>query len=671
MHKDSLDQLSINTIRFLSADMVQKAVSGHPGAPMGMAVMAYVLWQKYLKHNPSNPAWCDRDRFVLSAGHASALLYSLLHLTGYDLPLDEIKQFRQWGSKTPGHPEHGLTPGVEATTGPLGQGFGNGIGMAIAERWLAARFNKPDHEIVNHFTYGICSDGDLMEGVSAEAASLAGALKLGKIIYLYDDNKITIEGSTANYFNEDVAARFLAYGWHVIGPINGMDISEVEAAMAEAHRETGKPKLIVCRTIIGYGAPTKANTGAAHGEALGETELAAAKKQLGWPYTEAFFIPDEVKNNMSATAAGKLRQAEWQKRFEAYAADYPVEAARFNSFLAGKLPDGWNEGLELMFKSTDKPLATREASGKVMNVIGKKIENLIGGSGDLAPSTKTVLEFDTFFGADNRTGRNLQFGVREHAMGAISNGLALHGGTIPYAATFLAFYDYMRPSVRLAAIQELQVIFIYTHDSIGLGEDGPTHQPVEQVLGLRSVPNLVTLRPADAAETAVSWEMAMEHRHGPTALVLTRPKLPAIDRSGMSDAALTRRGGYILWQADADPKAIIIATGSEVHLALEAGKQLKDKGIPARVVSLPSWEVFDAQPENYRREVLPPKIWRRVTIEAGRSLGWERYAGSRGIIIGLDRYGASAPGKVVMEKLGFTAAHVVEAAEKLVGQADG
>jgi transketolase len=670
MNNDALDQLSVNTIRFLSADMVQKAVSGHPGAPMGAAVMAYVLWHRYLKHNPADPAWCDRDRFVLSAGHASALLYSLLHLTGYDLPLDEIKQFRQWGSKTPGHPEYGLTPGVEATTGPLGQGFGNGVGMAIAEKWLAARFNKPGHDIINHFTYTICSDGDMMEGIASEAASLAGTLKLGKLIYLYDDNQVTIEGDTANYFNEDVAARFRAYGWHVIGPIAGMDIGEVEAAMAEAHRETDKPKLIVCRTVIGYGAPTKAGTGAAHGEALGEAELAAAKESLGWSYKEQFFIPLAVKENMSAIAAGKSRQAEWQARFEAYGAAYPADAARFKSFLDGKLPDGWNDGLETMFKPTDKPLATREASGKVMNLVGKKIENLIGGSGDLAPSTKTLLEFDTYFGADNPSGRNLQFGVREHGMGAVCNGLALHGGVIPYAATFLVFYDYMRPSVRLAAIQELRVIYVYTHDSIGLGEDGPTHQPVEHLLGLRSVPHLVTFRPADAAETAMAWEMAVERKNGPTALVLTRQKLPIIDRTGMGAVTQSKYGGYILWQADADPKVIIIATGSEVHIALAAGKQLKDKSISARVVSLPSWEVFDAQPVEYRNGVLPPEVWRRVTVEAGGALGWERYAGPRGTIIGLHRFGASAPGNVIMEKLGFTATHIAEAAEKLAGQND-
>ena len=671
MNKDAVDQLSINTIRFLSADMVQKAVSGHPGAPMGIAVMAYVLWQKYLKHNPADPDWCDRDRFVLSAGHASALLYSLLHLSGYDLSLDELKQFRQWGSKTPGHPERGLTPGVEATTGPLGQGFGNGVGMAIAERWLAAHFNKPGYNIIDHHTYAICSDGDLMEGVASEAASLAGTLKLGKLIYLYDDNHITIEGDTANYFNENVAARFRAYGWHVIGPIDGMDIKQVEAALAESHLETEKPKLIVCHTIIGYGAPTRANTGAAHGEALGEAELAGAKENLGWPYAESFFVPAEVHTNMSAIDIGRSRQAQWQATFDRYSNTFPAEASKFKSFLDGTLPAGWNEGLESLFKVTDKPLATREASGKVLNVIGKKLESLIGGSADLAPSTKTILEFDTTFGSGNPLGRNLQFGVREHGMGAICNGLALHGGVIPYAATFLVFYDYMRPSVRLAAIQGLRVIYVYTHDSIGLGEDGPTHQPVEHLLGLRSVPNMVTLRPADAAETAVAWEIAIERRDGPTALVLTRQKLSILDRTITGPAAFTRRGGYVLWQADTNPQVIIIATGSEVHPALLAGKQLKDKGISTRVVSLPSWELFNAQPAEYRHEVFPPEIWRRITFEAGSSMGWERYAGPRGTVIGLDHFGASAPGNVVMEKLGFTAAHIVEEAEKLVGQSDG
>lgn len=666
-----LDKLSVNIIRFLSADMVQKAASGHPGAPMGAAAMAYTLWQKHLKHNPADPSWFNRDRFVLSAGHASALLYSLLHLTGYDLSIDELKNFRQWGSKTPGHPEHGLTPGVEATTGPLGQGFGNGVGMAIAEKWLATRFNKPGYSIIDHYTYAICSDGDLMEGVASESASLAGSLGLDKLIYLYDDNKITIEGDTANYFNEDVGARFRAYGWHVIGPIDGMDTEAVDAALTEARRKTQKPKLIICRTIIGYGAPTRAGTGAAHGEPLGEAELTAAKQCLGCSSVETFHIPSEVRASMSALDTGKAHQADWQLLMERYAAEFPVEASQFQEFLSGNLPQGWNDGLENMFKPSDKPLATREASGKILNLIGKRIENLLGGSADLAPSTKTVLEFDGLFGASNPAARNLQFGVREHGMGAILNGIALHGGIIPYGATFLVFYDYMRPAVRLAAIQNLRVVYVYTHDSIGLGEDGPTHQPVEHLTGLRSVPDLVTIRPADAAETAAAWDMALTRHNGPTALVLTRQKLPILDRSVMGAASLTKRGGYILWQHDDNPGIILIATGSEVHLALDAAKVLLDEGISCRVVSLPSWEVFEAQSQAYRDEVLPPKIWRRISVETGRSLGWERYAGCRGVIIGLDRFGASAPGNVVFEKLGFTAQRIIAAARELNGETDG
>lgn len=668
MNEKELENLSINTIRFLSADMVQKAVSGHPGAPMGTAVMAYVLWHKYLKHNPADPGWFNRDRFILSAGHASALLYSMLHLTGYDLTLDDIKLFRQWGSRTPGHPEHGLTPGVEATTGPLGQGFGNGVGMAIAEKWLAAHFNKPGHDIINHFTYALVSDGDLMEGVSAEAASLAGTLKLGKLIYLYDDNKITIEGDTANYFNEDVPARLRAYGWHIIGPVDGMDITAVDSALAEAHKHPDKPKLIVCRTIIGYGAPNKAGTSSAHGEALGEKELAAAKEQLGWPYKDPFSVPAEVAKHMSAATAGRSRQNDWQQRFESYKKAYPQEAARLKSLIDGKLPPEWQTGLDTIFQPQDKPLATREASGKILNLIGKNIENLIGGSGDLSPSTKTSLEFDGIFSPVNPVGRNLQFGVREHAMGAICNGLALHGGVMPYAATFLVFYDYMRPSVRLAALMGLQVIYVFTHDSIGLGEDGPTHQPVEHLLGLRSVPHMVTIRPADATETAVAWETAIERADGPTALVLTRQKLPILNRVDMAPASLARHGGYILWQADANPRVIIIATGSEVHLALESGRILQEQGISTRVVSLPSWEIFDAQSAEYRQQVLPAHIWRRITVEAGRTLGWERYAGDRGIKIGLDHFGASAPADILYKEFGITSAHIVEAAIKLAGE---
>ncbi|MDV2989433.1 MAG: transketolase [Dehalogenimonas sp.] len=663
---DTLDNLAVNTIRFLAADMVQKANSGHPGAPMGAAALTYALWHHFLKHNPADPTWFDRDRFILSAGHASALLYSMLHLTGYDLPIDEIKQFRQWDSKTPGHPEHGLTPGVEMTTGPLGQGFSSGVGMAMAETWLADRFNRPGFDIIDHYIYALVSDGDLMEGVTSETASLAGTLKLSKLIYLYDDNNISIEGDTANYFNEDVAGRFRAYGWHVIGPVDGLDTDAVRNAIAEARLNTDKPKLIICRTVIGYGAPHKAGTGSAHGEPLGVEELAAAKEHLGWPFSESFYVPDKVKQHMSATEAGHVRQADWQKRLDAYTAAFPDEAAQLRSFISGQLPDGWTDGLDSLFKSADKPLATREASGKVINFLGRKIENLLGGSGDLAPSTKTVMDFSTIFSTQNPSGRNLQFGVREHAMGAIANGLALHGGIIPYGATFLVFYDYMRPPVRLAALMGLQVIFVFTHDSIGLGEDGPTHQPVEQTLGLRSVPNLVTFRPADATETAVAWQMALERRDGPTALVLTRQKLPILDRGLLAPLSAVRRGGYTLWQSANAPELIIIATGSEVTPALEAGQELETKGIGARVVSLPSWELFESQPESYRREVIPPEIHRRITVEAGRTIGWERYAGEKGVCIGLDHFGASAPADILFEKFGFSTADIVKAAINLM-----
>lgn len=667
---EKLDDLAVNTIRFLSADMVQKANSGHPGAPMGAAAIIYALWQYYLKHNPADPNWFDRDRFLLSAGHASALVYSMLHLTGYDLPLDEIKQFRQWGSKTPGHPEHGLTPGVEMTTGPLGQGFSSGIGMAIAERWFADRFNRPGYEIINHFTYALVSDGDMMEGVTSETASLAGTLKLGKLIYLYDDNNISIEGNTANYFDEDVAARFRAYGWHVIGPVNGMDPDAVKNAVEEAGLNTDKPKLIICRTVIGYGAPKKAGTAGAHGEPLGVEELAAAKKNLGWQSAESFHIPENVKRHMLAYVSGQRRQEDWNKLLDAYTIAFPNEAAQLGELITGQLPVGWADGLDTLFKPNDKPLATREASGKVINLIGRKIQNLLGGSGDLSPSTKTVMDFETIFSSENPSGRNLQFGVREHAMGAITNGLALHGGIIPYGATFLVFYDYMRPPVRLAALMGLQVIYVFTHDSIGLGEDGPTHQPVEQILGLRSVPNLVTFRPADATETAVAWQMALERRDGPTALVLTRQKLPIFDRTSLAPLAAVRRGGYSLWEADGSPEVIIIATGSEVTPALEAGRELSTKGIAARVVSLPSWELFEAQPEAYRREVLPPHIRCRITIEAGRTIGWERYAGDKGLTIGLNHFGASAPAEILFEKFGFSVSDIVALAVKLIGEKD-
>lgn len=666
----TLDELCINTIRFLSVDAVQKASSGHPGAPMGAAPMTYVLWSRFLKHNPCHPEWPDRDRFVLSAGHASALLYSLLHLTGYGLPLDEIKSFRQWGSRTPGHPEYGLAPGVETTTGPLGQGFANGVGMAIAERWLSQHYNRPGHEIIDHYTYAIVSDGDLMEGVASEAASLAGTLQLGKLIYLYDDNDISIEGDTDITFTEDVGQRFRAYGWQVVGPIDGMDTEDVDAAIREAQADETHPSLIICKTVIGYGSPNRQGTGLAHGEPLGEEEVALAKERLGWQYKEPFTVPDEaLKHLRQAQERGKKQQAEWRQRMEAYRSTYSEEAVKLEADLSGDLPDGWDSGLDGLFTGEDKPMATREALGKVLNIVSEKIHALVGGSADLAPSTKTTLKEKGHFGVEDYCGHNLHFGVREHAMGAIANGMALHGGVIPYTATFLIFYDYMRPAVRLASIMKQRVIFIFTHDSVGLGEDGPTHQPIEQLAGLRAVPELVTLRPADAGETVEAWKIALRRSNGPTVLVFTRQKLPTLDREVLAPADGVQRGGYTLWQADESPQVILIGTGSEVHIALEAGRLLEEKGITARVVSLPSWELFDAQPKEYRDSVLPPEIKARVSIEAAATMGWERYVGCEGVAIGINHFGASAPYKRIYQEFGLTPEHMAEAAEKLLKRA--
>jgi len=663
------DELCVNTICFLAVDAVQKANSGHPGAPMGMAAMAYVLWDRFLKHNPSDPKWPDRDRFILSAGHASALLYSLLHLTGYNLPLDEIKQFRQWGSKTPGHPEYGLVPGVETTTGPLGQGFANGVGMAIAERWLAQNYNQPGHEIINHYTYAIVSDGDLEEGVASEAASLAGHLRLGKMIYLYDDNDISIEGSTDIAFTEDVGQRFQAYGWHVVGPVDGLDVSAVDSAIRTAQTETERPSLIICRTIIGYGSPNKAGQASTHGEPLGEEEILLTKKQLGWPYEEPFAIPPEVLEHFrQVLKRGKKQQDEWHAILEAYRQAYPDKAKQLEQDLAGDLPEGWDKDLDSLFNPDDKPIATRAASGQVINTIAGKVPSLIGGSADLSPSTKTIIKDSGSFGPEDYASRNMHFGVREHAMGAIANGMSLHKGAIPYTATFLIFYDYMRPAVRLAALMEIRAIYVFTHDSVGVGEDGPTHQPIEQLLGLRSVPNLVMLRPGDATETAEAWKIALQRRHGPTALALSRQNLPILDRQKLAPASGVQNGGYILWEASTTPDVIIIGTGSELHFALEAGQQLQEKGIAARVVSLPSWELFDAQPVEYRHGVLPPNIQARVSIEAATPLGWERYVGLDGVAIGVPRFGASAPQKVVYEQLGLTTQHVIDEAQKLLAR---
>lgn len=654
-----LEQRVVNTLRFLAADAVQKAQSGHPGTPMGAATIAYVLWDRFLKHNPANPNWIDRDRFILSPGHASALLYALLHLTGYDLSLDDFKNFRQWGSKTPGHPEHGLTPGVEVTTGPLGQGFAHGVGMAVAERWLAEHYNSPDFEIINHYTYAIVSDGDLQEGVASEAASLAGTLKLGKLIYLYDDNGIQIEGSTDIAFDEDVSRRFEAYGWHVVGPIDGHDPEAIDTATRIGQAETQRPTLIVCRTHIGFGAPKKQDTAGAHGEPLGEDELRAAKAALGWPTDSTFYIPDDVSAHMrKALDRGREWEQAWQHRVHAWWHAQPDRAEDFDLDTRGELPDGWDAGLTDLFKPGDKPIATREASGRVLNALASRLHALTGGSADLAPSTKTILKGYGDFGFDEYCGHNLHFGVREHAMGSIVNGMALHGGVIPYAATFLVFSDYMRPPIRLAALMEQRVIYIFTHDSIGLGEDGPTHQPIEHLLALRAIPNLTVIRPADAVETAEAWRAALLNRRGPTALVLSRQNLPPLDRAQVAPSAGVHRGGYVLWQSSEMPDVVLIATGSEVHIALEAGKKLAAEHVQVSVVSLPSWELFDQQPAEYRESVLPRSVRARVAVEAAQTLGWEHYVGLDGLIIGLDHFGASAPAPVLYEKFGLTGEHI-------------
>jgi transketolase len=661
------DSLCINTIRTLSIDAVQAARSGHPGAPLGAAAMVYVLWERFLKHNPANPAWPDRDRFVLSAGHASALLYSLLYLTGYDIQLEDLRSFRQWGSKAAGHPELGLTPGVETTTGPLGQGFANAVGMAMAERWLAARYNRPGHRIVDHHTYCLVSDGDLQEGLSSEAASLAGTLKLGRLVVLYDSNGISIEGSTSISFTEDVAGRFAAFGWRVIGPVDGLSVSEVENALTEARSDESRPSLIICRTVIGYGSPNKAGSAAAHGEPLGEDETRLTKKQLGWEYEEPFTIPREALDAMrAARARGAGWQKDWEKRFAAYRREFPVEATNLERELSGVLPDGW-EALLHGVPAATAPTATRVTAGKVLNALAAGVPALMGGSADLTPSTKTSIADSVDFAPPDYSGRNIRFGVREHAMASVCNGLALHGGVIPYASTFLVFYDYMRPAVRLAALMGLHVIFIFTHDSIGVGEDGPTHQPIEHVFGLRSVPGLTVIRPADAEESVEAWRTAMANSAGPTAIVLTRQNVPAIDRSAGAPATDLARGAYVVWEPSRTPDVILIATGSEVSIALEAAQQLwRDGDTAARVVSMPSWELFEAQPQEYRERVLPPVLHQRVSVEAGRTLGWERYIGTRGRAIGIDHFGMSAPGEELFRKFGLTVESVVEAASSLV-----
>ncbi len=655
-----LDEKCINTIRFLSIDAIEKAKSGHPGAPLGMASFAYVLWNKFLKHNPHNPKWFNRDRFILSAGHASALLYSLLHLTGYPISIEDLKNFRQWGSKTPGHPEYGLTEGVETTTGPLGQGFATGVGMAMAEKWLSSHFNRDGFPIVDHFTYAIVSDGDLEEGISSEAASLAGTLQLGKLIYLYDDNGIQIEGSTKTNFREDVKARFISYGWQVIGPIDGFNLKEVEKAIKEAQEEKVKPSLIICKTIIGYGSP-KQNTASVHGSPLGEEATLKTKEYFGWKYPP-FYVPEDVLHHTrQAIDRGKTLEENWKETLEKYKEKYSSLYKEFIRRISGELPKDWEKGLDELIENSS-PMATRVASGKVLNFIAKRIPELFGGSADLAPSNKTLIEGEEDFSPENHKGRNIHFGVREHALGAILNGLALHGGIIPYGGTFLVFSDYMRPAIRLASMMKLKVIYIFTHDSIGLGEDGPTHQPVEHLMSLRAIPNLTVIRPTDAEEVINAWKYALQHK-GPVALILTRQKVNPIH-----PPKDTSKGGYIIWQGnyDEEPDIIIISTGSEVSIALEGAKKLHENGVNPRVVAIPSWEIFDSQDEEYRNFVLPPHIDKRISVEAGITLGWEHYVGLKGIKIGLNHFGASAPYKVLYEKFGITADHIVKKAQKLL-----
>jgi transketolase len=663
----SLDQLCINTIRTLAIDAVQNANSGHPGLPLGAAPMAYVLWQKHLRHNPRNPDWADRDRFVLSAGHGSMLLYALLHLTGYEVTLDDLKAFRQWESRTPGHPESFLTKGVEATTGPLGQGTANAVGMAIAERSLAHRFNQPGIHVADHHTYALVSDGDLMEGVSVEAASIAGHLKLGKLIYLYDSNGVTLDGpASLTFTTEDVEKRYQAHGWHVVGVEDGdHDIDAIDSAINEAKAETEKPSLIIVRTTIGYGSPGKQGTAAAHGSPLGASEVALTKKALGWDESSSFLVPQEALAHFrDALARGGRLEAEWNERMTALETTKPELAREWKRRFRSELPEGWERDLPTFEPGAS--LATREASGKVLNAIALRVPELLGGDADLSSSTKTALEGMGSFDGQTGGGRNIHFGVREHAMGSIVNGMAYHGGVRGYCSTFFCFSDYMRPAVRLAALSHLPAIYVWTHDSIGVGEDGPTHQPVEHLMALRVVPNLHVIRPADANETREAWCLALERTDGPTALVLTRQKLATLDRAG-ADPSGAARGAYVLAEAfDGPPQAIAIATGSEVEIALAARGLLAKEGIRCRVVSMPCWEIFEAQPAEYRASVLPEGIAARVSVEAGVTFGWSRYIGERGRAIGIDRFGASAPGEVNYEKLGITAAAVAGAVKSLL-----
>ncbi|MHA1906868.1 MAG: transketolase [Candidatus Thorarchaeota archaeon] len=660
----SLQDRAINTIRFLSADAIEEAKSGHPGMPMGTAPMAYALWIRHLRFNPRNPDWPDRDRFVLSGGHGSMLLYSLLHLTGYDLPLEEIKNFRQWHSKTPGHPESFCTPGVEVTTGPLGQGLGNCVGLAIAEKHLAAVYNRPDNEIVNHFTYAIVTDGDLMEGIASEAASLAGHLGLGKLVFLYDDNRISIDGSTDLTFTEDTKSKYEALHWHV-QKVDGNDVDAVDEAIKQAKLDP-RPSLIMCRTNIGFGMPNKQDTSKAHGEPAGEDELNGAKEKLGWPLEPRFLIPEDVLSHFrEAIDRGEQDENDWKQSFEVYKKGFPELASELDRRLAGRLPDDWDSEL-LSFKENGV-LATRAASGKTINALATKLPELIGGSADLTGSNKTWIDGSEPFQKETPTGRNIYFGVREHAMGAIVNGLAVHGGFIPYSGTFFMFADYMRPAIRLSALSGYPSIWVFTHDSIGVGEDGPTHQPIEHLAALRAIPELVVIRPADATEVVEAWKVAINRRAGPTVLVLTRQKIPILDRVQYNGADGVSRGAYILTDySDGEPELLLLASGSEVALVAEAAKVLASDGIKVRVVSFPSWKLFAAQTQKYQDSVLPPSCTKRLVVEAGVKQGWGQWIGTECNAISIEHFGSSAPGKVVFEKFGFTVDKVVEKSRNLL-----
>ncbi len=668
MSNKDINQLSINTIRFLAVDAVQKANSGHPGMPMGCAPIAYRLYTKYMKHNPANSHWLNRDRFILSAGHGSMLLYSILHLCGYKISMNDLKSFRQWKSITPGHPEFGLTDGVETTTGPLGQGFSNAVGMAIAQEYLASLFNKPEIKILDHFIYGICSDGDLMEGISHEAASLAGHLKLSKLIFFYDDNGITIDGKTSLAFSEDIKKRFEAYHWQVLTVNDVNDISQIDKAVEEAQKEKNKPTLIITKTNIGFGSPNKQDSASAHGSPLGEAEVKLTKKNLGWWEDKFFYIPDEVsdhfnqlKNNFSNY------EDEWNKLFETYKKKYPNAAEQFVKVFNYDFGDLWINALPAYTNYSEK-IATRSASGKVINSIVEYLPTLIGGSADLHPSNDTYINNSSNFSAENRAGRNFHFGIREHGMGGVLNGMAIYGGLIPYGGTFLIFSDYMRPSIRLASLSGVRPIYIYTHDSVGLGEDGPTHQPIEHLASLRAIPKLIVIRPADANETVEAWKFAIEHKGSPVAIALTRQKIPVIDRTKFATAENLSKGAYVLNQSEKNPEVILMASGSEVSLALEAFNALQSEGIKTRVVSFPSWEIFEAQSGEYRQSVFPKSVKARISIEAGVKQGWEKYIGDFGEAISIEKFGASAPYEIIFKEYGFTKEAVVVSVKRVLGK---